>query len=471
MKTTDDLQRTLPWKDNIGYSMGNLGSNLIFAMITFHMLYFYTDIMGISAAAVGVLFLVARIWDAVNDPIMGSIVDKTHTRWGKFRPFIIVGIVPCAIVYTLTFYTPDLGHTGKVIWAFATYIPLGMIVTSINIPYHAQTTIMSKNPIERTEIGTVSNITALLATLVVAAATLPLIGLFATPQAGFTWITALYGTLMIACYTITFIVTKRYDLPASEKPLERTAANFFTLKQKIRVLTQNRPLIALMFGYLFFQIGTSITASTAIYFFKYYLRMESLYPPFMGLFLIMMTTGMLIVPKLSKKMGKKKLFQISNLLATFSLLAPIVIFPFIRANDTKQLIFLGGLAGIVVLFGAFWNGPVVALVWGMIPDTVEYAELKVGIRSEGLIFALLSFMMKAGLALGGAITGAVLMMIDYVPNQVQNEKTLFGLLILCSLLPFVIRLMTNMVMKYYTLSEGEFQRIVVKLEEQRTLAN
>jgi GPH family glycoside/pentoside/hexuronide:cation symporter len=466
MKTAEPKMRTLPWKDNIGYSMGNLGSNLVFGMVTFYMLYFYTDVMGISAAAVGVLFLVARFWDAANDPIMGSIVDKTHTRWGKFRPFIIIGIVPCAVFYVLTFYTPDLSHTGKLIWAFATYIPLGMIVTFINIPYHAQTTIMTKDSVERTEIGTVSTMTALIATLIVAVGTLPIVKCFSTPQKGFMVVTIIFGIAMIICYWITFMVTKRYDLPEKKGTLKKSAANFFTFREKTRVLTQNRPLLSLMFAYLFFQIGSSITATTMIYFFKYYLKLEWVYPIFMGLYLMLMLIGMTIVPSLSKKYGKKRVFQISNLIASITILIPAAILPFIDMGTNDWMMGPGIVIAIIVLFGAFWNGPVVALVWGIIPDTVEYAEFKVGIRSEGLIYAMLSFMMKAGLALGGALAGAVLWFIDYVPNQEQSPSTLLGLLILVSVVPFAIRLLTNFAMSFYNLDEAEFKRIVSELEKQ-----
>ena len=466
MTLVSNSKRTLPWIDNIAYSMGNFGSNLVFGMITFYMMYFYTDVMGISAAAAGTLFLVARFWDAINDPIMGSIVDKTHTKMGKFRPFIIIGIVPCAILYILTFTTPDLSSTGKVIWAFATYIPLGMVVTFINIPYHAQTTIMSDKSIERAEVGAVSTIAGLLATLVVVAVTLPLLKNFSTPQKGFVGVTTIFGVGMIVCYLIAFVRTKKYDLPVSKDNLGKTAANRFTFKEKTHVLTKNRPLMALMFSYLFFQIGTSIMAGASIYFFKYYLNMSAFYPVFMGVYLAIMAGGMLFVPALTRFMGKKNLFQFSNVISgVFLLITFIMCLQMTRAETAAS--FQYGALFYIVLLSAFFTGQVNALVWGMIPDTVEYAELKVGIRSEGLVFALLSFMMKAGLAIAGALSGAVFTYIKYVPNQTQTESTLFGMLVLFILIPLFTRVLTAICMFFYNLSENQFAEIVAQLKAQK----
>jgi sugar (glycoside-pentoside-hexuronide) transporter len=464
MEKNSKRKRTLPWLDNLGYSMGNFGSNLIFGMAGFYMVYFYTDVMGISAAIVSVLMLVARFWDAINDPIMGSFVDKTRTKMGKFRPYIIAGIVPCAIMYVLTYYTPNFSHTGKVIWAFATYIPLGMIVTSINIPYHAQTTIMSVDPIERAEIGAVSSITAILATLVVAAGTLPIVASFKTPQIGFVYITAIFGIVMIVSYYITFVVTKKYDRPQSTDKLEKTAANRFTFKEKMKVLTKNPPLLALMFGYLFVNTAQSIMAASAIYFFQYYIqKSKAVTSGFLGGFLILMMIGMMLVPYMSKKSGKQKLFQVSNFITAICLFCPLLVYLVFDRLDSTGFIMMS----LFFMIGSFWSGPVVALIWGMIPDTVEYAELKVGIRSEGMIFAFLSFMMKAGLALGGVITAGTLAIINYVPNQEQPDTTLFGILCMFTLVPSVIRILANISMKYYSLSEEQFKEIVQILEQHR----
>lgn len=459
---SDKSARTLPWLDNIAYSMGNLGSNLVFGMAMFYMTYFYTDIMLIPAAATGVLFLVARFWDAINDPIMGMLVDRTHTRLGKFRPFIIIGIFPCAIMYVLTFHAPDYNTNGKIIWAYCTYIPLGMMSTFINIPYHAQTTIMTTDPIERAEVGTVSNMTALIGQLIVAAGTLPLVAMFADQKAGFTRTAMIFGAAMLVCYTITFIRTKKYDLPASKQKLEKTAANNYSFKEKFRVLTQNRPLLALMTGYFFFQLSMSMLAALPIYFFKYYLVKESLYPAAMGLFLLLMVAGMLIVPVLSRKIGKKMLFQASNLISLAAWGGLYFVFHYSGRDIMGSPLLWPALA--LGALSTFFNGPVVALVWGMIPDTVEYAELKVGIRSEGLIFALLSFVMKSGLAVGGAIAAGGLSIINYIPGKEQTPETLHSMLVLIFLVPLIFRFLTWVGMHFYNLTEERFREIVEELK-------
>lgn len=452
--------RSLPWKDNIAYSMGNLGSNLIFAMIMFYMTFFYTDVLKIPAATAGILFLMARMWDAVNDPVMGFLVDRTSTRWGKFRPFIIIGIIPCALLYVLAFTVPDLSQTGRVLWAFFTYIPLGMAVTFINIPYHAQTTILTTDSMERAEVGAVSNIAALIATLIVAATTLPLVNSFSTQAKGFTAATIIFGTIMVVCYLITFVFTRKYDLPLSTP--KKSAAGQHGFRETFRVLGDNRPLISLMTAYFFVQTAMSVVTAAAIYFFKYYLNAQNYYPIFMAAFLILMAAGMAVVPPLARKFGKKNLFQASNLGHSLGLLS-IFLLLFFKGGSIIQSPFVWLLLPGVFLT-AFCNGPVVALVWGMLPDTVEYAELKVGIRSEGLIFALLSFTMKAGLALGGAITAFGLDFIGYIPGVAQSPEALGKLLILCTLVPLVFRIPVWGAMHFYNLSEKQFAQILTELD-------
>lgn len=463
MKKNSTTKRTLPWKDNIAYAMGSMGVNFMFALISFYLMYFYTDVMGISAAAAGMLLLVARVWDAVNDPVMGSIVDKTHTRWGKFRPFIIIGIVPGGLLFMLTFYTPDLSIAGKTIWAYATYLPMLMAVTFIYIPYHAQSTVMTTNSLERAEVAAMQQVTGIIATLIVAAGTLPLVKSFATPQKGFFYAAGIFGLASVVCYFITFVRTKQYDLPKDQVKQGNTKAKFFTFKERIKVVTHNRPLLSAVISYLFFQIGLTIMTGMAVYFFKYYVEMEEFYPVIMGSFMVTMVAGILCIPVLTRIMGKKNLYQLSNILATLSL---IVVFYLCNTPDSALVAqsFNFGPLFFIFLSHAFWNGPVIALIWGIVPDTVEFAEWKIGIRAEGLVFATLGFMQKTALGLAGAVAGAVLSIIDYVPNQPQSSDTLFGILVIFCLVPIACRVLTSIAMCFYNLTEEDFATIVNKLE-------
>lgn len=454
-------ERTLPWKDNLAYSMGSGGINFMFGLVSFYLLFFFTDVLGITAAAAGTLLLVARIWDAIFSLIMGTIVDRTHTRWGKFRPYILFGLIPCWLLFILNFYTPDLSVFGKTIWAYATHIPLLMAITCIYIPYHAMSPIMTTNSIERAEVGTLQQIIAFIATLIIAAGTLPMVGVFATSQQGFFYTAAIVGFLAVVSYFITFCGTKRYDRPKDHSgfTIPQGGAPFM---QNIKVLTQNRPLLSLMFSYLFFNTGLTLMTAVSVYFFKYYIKMESIFPVFMGSFMVTMIVGAVFVPVISRMIGKKNLYQMANLLAITAMLVVLILCFRWEIGQVAQS-FRFGLLFFMNMFIAFWTGPVIALIWGIVPDTVEFAEWKVGIRAEGLIFAFLGFMQKTSLGISGVVSGFILSFIGYMPNREQTDRALLGFLVLFILVPLVFRVIAMIAMAFYNLTEKDFAEIVQSL--------
>ncbi len=466
MNSTNKPVRTFPLKDNIAYSIGNLGVGMIMGMISLYLLYFYTDVLGISATTIGIIFFIARFWDAINDPIMGTIVDRTNTRWGKFRPYILFGTLPLAIIFVLTFYSPDFKPTGKVIWAFATYISFGMIFTLINIPYHAQAAILTSNSNERAEIGSLVWLFFFMSSLIVAGVTLPIVKIFSTPQKGFLFVAAIISIPLIISLYIPFFSTKKYDHPGHKEKFKSNTGRRFPLKESVAVITKNRPLLVLMSGNLFIQMAGNIFFSGIVYFFRYYLNSEDFYPKFTGLVFIFMIFGIVSTPLMVKKLGKKNTFQLNNAISVILFLVALLLLVNID-RQTAASSFHFGLLFFIAMLNSFCSGPPLAVVWGAIPDSVEYAEWKTAIRSEGIIYSLLAFGTKTGMALGGVLSAAMLAFINYVPNIEQTDSTLFGLIILFAGLPCILKVLAGVSMHYYDLSEEEFAQIVIELGKQK----
>ncbi len=466
MNSVNKPVRTFPWKDNIAYSTGNMGVGIMNGMASLYLLFFYTDVLGISAAAIGIIFLSTRLWDAINDPIMGIIVDRTNTRWGKFRPFILFGTFPLAVLFILTYYTPDFSHNGKVMWAFATCLSGGMMLTLINIPYHAQAATLTSDSNERAEIGALVWIFLLMSFLIVGAITLPLVKTFSTPQKGFLYVTAIFSIPLIISLYIPFFSTKKYDHPGSNIKPVKNVARRFQLKKTIAVITKNRPLLALISSNLFVQMQGTMFTSAIVYFFKYNLNIEEFYPTFTGLFFIFTIFGSVSTPLMVKKFGKKTVFQLNN--AIIAILCLICFFFLLNIDrETAASSFHFGPFFFMTMLIGFCAGTAFAVIWGAIPDSVEYAEWKTGIRSEGLIYSLLAFGTKTGMALGGALSAAILAYVNYIPNIEQTDRTLFGILFLFLGSPCILRILAGISMHYYNLNEEKFAQIVIELDKQK----
>ena len=458
--------RTLPWKDNIGYCVAATGQAYVYGMVALYLTYFYTDYLKIGAAMAGTVFLIARLWDAFNDPIMGYIVDRTNTRWGRFRPYILFGAVPFAVFLALCFYAPDLSLTGRIIWAFATYIPLGMFQTLLTIPWHAQTVVITTDPAERSEIAGVFSIVFQAAYFMVAALAIPIKHMF-PKDIGFFYTAAIFGAIGTVCWYICFAATKKYDRTEIYQRLPVADSKLSDVKARLKVVTHNRPFVFLMLAFFANQTATAITQATIIYFFRYYLKMEWLFPLVMGGFAALTAAGAMIMSLISRKKGKKKIYQLSNLIFAGLMLVNFLIYWAAGPQDTYSTGFIVFMV-VLILIVAFFNGPITALVWSMLPDTVEHGEWKVGVRSEGILYSVFSFMMKSGLALGGALTGFLLAAIKYVPDQAQSGGTLFGFLLMLFVCPAIMQILSFVAIVPYDLDEEKHRKIVEELKQKHS---
>jgi sugar (glycoside-pentoside-hexuronide) transporter len=428
-----------------GYAFGNLAQNMIYLLVSVYLLYFYTDVFGITAAAASLLFLLMRIFDAVNDPMMGFLADKTHTRWGKFRPYVLFGSIPLAIITVLLFTTPNLGPTGKLVWAYLTYLFYGVIFTVVLIPYFAMPAVMTQDPNERSKISTVNIVLSTISALIISVAVTPLVGLFPSEQIGFPVVTAGCVLIAVAAFYICFRSTTERVVQKSETQ--------YRFRDVFRLLAKNTPLILVSVGYIFYSIQYTVRMAAVAYYAKYYLNNENMT---MIILLIAVAFGLLgtgVALPMMKKWGKKTAYLIG---AAIGIVGCSAMYFVPKENITLILILLGlGQAGSSI--------PLVA-TWSMAPDTVDYCEWKTGIRAEGTTFGAFSFVQKLASAIAGALSAAILAATGYIANTVQTQAALNGINSMMTLIPAACCVICIVIMAFYNLDAKKMETILATLQ-------
>jgi GPH family glycoside/pentoside/hexuronide:cation symporter len=451
----------LSLKEKIGYSFGDTASNLFFQTFIVFLPIFYTDVFGIPAAAMGTMFLVTRVWDAVNDPMMGMIADRTNSRWGKFRPYIAGFAIPFAIAGVLTFTTPNFSVGGKEIYAYVTYTLLLMLYTAVNVPYSSLMAVITPNSLERTEVSTYRFVAAFVGQFIVGAVTLSLVQYFGkgNDQVGWQWTMGCFGVVAAILLFITFATTKeRVRPPKNQKS---------NVKQDLKDLLKNKPWL-LIAGATVFQLTYIVMRGSATaYYFRYYVGDQHLnlfgntinltYSVFTSSFITSATIATLVGAVLTmwfaKRLDKKNTyagFLIAS--ATFS-----GFFYFLQPDNVILIFALN-------IFVSFFFGSVSVLQWAMYTDTADYGEWKLGRRATGLIMAASLFALKLGLTLGGAIVGWVLAYYGFVANQVQAPNTQSGIVMLMSIYPAIFGIIGGCLMLFYPLTN----KMMIKIEEDLT---
>ncbi|NNE69878.1 MAG: MFS transporter, partial [Rhodothermales bacterium] len=395
----------LTFWEKVGYSLGDAGSNFYWKVFEVFLLFFYTDVFGISPATAGTIFLVARIWDAVNDPIMGAIADRTRTRWGRFRPYLIWLPIPLAVAGVLAFTTPDLDSQGKVIYAWITYFFVMMCYTGINIPYSALLGVLSTDSQERTSASSFRFVAAFSTALVVQSFTKDFAELLGGGNDALGWqlVMVIYGIVASLFFVGTFMTTRERVEPIAEET---------DFKAELKDLARNVPWLILFF--LGFAILTMLFVRSAsiVYYFKYFVGDESLFKWFMAIGAIASIVGVALTPVLSKTFGKPRLYFLLIVLTTIINIA----FYFVSAEDILMIFVLNTAFSLVL-------GPTAPVVWAMYADTADYGEWKNGRRATGLTFSAATFGQKLGVAVAGSVTAFLLAYVGYVPNaEVQTPE-------------------------------------------------
>ncbi|KAF0095741.1 MAG: glycoside/pentoside/hexuronide:cation symporter GPH family [Puniceicoccaceae bacterium 5H] len=441
---------SLRFSERLGYGLGDTASNFFFQTFNIFLLYYYTDIFGIPAGFVGTMFLVSRIWDAVNDPLMGIIADRTSTRWGKYRPYLLFFAIPYGLVGFLMFANPDLDLTGRMVYAAVTYTAMMMVYTAINIPYAALMAVMTPSSAERTTLSTFRFVGAFGGGMLVTAMVLPLKDALGggDEATGFRYTMALFGVISIALFCCTFFLTKE-----RLKPTPRSKGS---LGKDLSDLMGNRPWLVMVAAAVFTMTNVAIRNGATVYFFKYYLEDEAAASLFMTVGMGAMVLGVMSTKFFTQRWDKRTLMIWLNAANALC----ILLFFFIPSD---QLV----LMYVVNIVGTFLAGPTPALVWAMYSDVADYSEWKYGRRATALIFSAAQFAQKAGLTIGGFCSGWLLEGFGFVANAAQTGTALLGIRLMYSVIPAIFAGANALVMILYPLTEDKVRQIETELQDLR----
>jgi GPH family glycoside/pentoside/hexuronide:cation symporter len=444
------MAHKLSIKEKIGYGLGDTASHFVWDMVGFWILIFYTDTFGISAAAAGTIMLIARVWDMVSDPLMGVIADRTNTRWGKFRPYILWMALPYSVLAVLTFSTPDLGPTGKVIYAGVTYFLLMTVFTAINLPYSSLGAVMTSDSYERAGLNSYRFVFAFIGQLVVTGTALSLalyLGKGDTAL-GYQYTLTIFAIISFALFMITFKTTKERVKP----PKDQQQNLFADLKN----LFKNKPWVILFFVGIISFVMFAMQNLTIAYYFKYYIGKESDVQLFNVIGTIALILAIPLSKPLAKKFGKRNVFLASSLISGLFFMA--LYLP--AAQDITTIYVLNILAKMTY-------APAVPLLWTMIADTADYSEWKFGRRSTGLVFSAATFAQKAGWGIGGALAGWILAFYQFQPNVEQTETSITGIKLMISVFPGILYMSAAILLFFYSIDHKTCLIMQKDLEERR----
>ena len=448
-------------KEKIGYGFGDAASSMFWKIFSFYLAIFYTDVFGISAAAAGTMFLLTRIWDTANDPIMGVIGDRTNTRWGKFRPYLLWVAIPFGIIGVLLFTTPDFGATGKLIYAYITYTVMMMAYTAINVPYASLLGVMTADSNDRTTLASYRMVFAFGGSLLVVAIFQPLVDLFkrgveVTSAYQLTMIVT--GVIAVIFFLFTFSWTKeRIKPPKSQQN---------SLADDFKNLLGNVPWFILLGAGVMTLIFNSVRDGVAMYYFKYYIiddtavAISKMTFTFSTLYFLLGQAfnmlGVMMAKPISSHLGKRRTFM-------YAMAGAAVLSGLFYLCTREQIMLVYVLQAMV----SFCAGIIFPLLWSMYADTADYSEWKTGRRATGLVFSASSMSQKLGWTLGGAITLWLLGFYGFRANVEQTPETIHGIKYMLSIIPGIGALLSGLFMYFYKLDDKTLRKIEADLEERR----
>lgn len=451
-------------REKIGYGFGDMASSMFWKLFGSYLMIFYTDVFGMSAAVVGTMFLITRVWDSAFDPIVGIVADRTHSRWGKFRPYLLFLAVPFALIGILTFVTPTgWSMTAKIVYAYVTYSLMMMVYSAINVPYASLLGVMSPEPHDRNILSVYRMMFAYLGSFIALLLFMPMVNFFSTghtEQHGWMMAVIVIAVMCTALFYGCFALTKERVKPINEKQNP--------LKEDVKDLLHNRPWWILLGAGISALVFNSIRDGATVYYFKYFVVEEShstitLFGiPFVlsGLYLAIGQAaniiGVILAAPISNRIGKKKTYMSAMILATVL----SIVFYWFNKDDL-------GLIFIFQVLISICAGCIFPLLWSMYADCTDYSELMTGNRATGLIFSSSSMSQKFGWAIGSAITGWLLAYFGFQANAVQSEEAIHGIKMFLSFLPAVGTLLSVVFISIYPLSEIKMKEITEELEQKR----
>ena len=449
-----DTNVKVPLISKIAYGMGDVGCNFSWMFVGNFLMIFYTDVFGIGMGAVAALMLFSRFWDAINDPVIGALSDKTHTRWGRYRPWLLIAAPLTALVLIMTFWAhPDWSDTAKIVYMAVTYCILVLGYTCVNIPYGTLCGAMTQNIEERAKINTFRSVSAMIAIGVINIITVPLISALGggNDQRGCLLIAVIYGCIFAACHIFCFAKTKEVvEIPQKQK---------LSLKTQLAAALKNKPYMIAVAGQLLFGLTLYGRNADALYYFTYVEGDAALFSTYSMVIIIPSVIGAALFPAVFRLTGNK-----GRAASIFALLTGVSMFAmyFFTASDTPAAFYL--FSALAQFFFSGFN----TAIYAVIPDCVEYREWKTGLRNDGFQYAFISLGNKVGMAIGTALLAAVLEMCGYVANQQQNPAVLSVIRHAFTTVPGILWIVTAAVLLFYKLNKKTYNKIVAEIQERRS---
>ena len=437
-------------KEKLGFSLGEYSSSIVWQTLMFFLPIFYTDTFGITAASLALMFGVVRIFDAFTDPVMGMLADRTNSRWGKFRPYILWLAIPYGVGTIMMFTTPDLAESGKILYAYVTYGFMMLIYTAIMIPYNSLIGVISPSQDERTSVSSYKFVFAYAAGFSVQLLIIPLVQRLGAGDAakGYQLTMLIFASISVVFLLISFLSVRERVQPDPEQVT--------SLRKDLQDLMGNKPWIILFLVSLSALIYIAIRSADIAYFFKYYLNREAGMGTFMAIGTAFVLLGVLPTKMLSARFGKKRLFIGCLIIIAFSSFA----------------FFFAGPDDIVLIYAAqivfsLASGPTMPLLWSMLADTADYSQWKNGRRATGLVYSAATFAQKSGFAIGGIIVMGMLSWFGFVANEGQTETSIMGIRLAMSIVPGVIALIAAGLLVFYKLEDDKVREIERELAKRR----
>lgn len=457
--------------EKVAYALGDTACGMYWRLFEVFLLAFYTDVFGLSPAAAGTLFLVSRVWDAINDPAMGAIADRTHTRFGRYRPWVAGMALPLALCGVLMFTTPDWSDSAKTIYAYVTYILMMTAYTAVNIPYSALLGVLSPDSAERTSVSSFRFVGAFTGGFVVLFATPLLVAALGgdddNPQQGWTLTLALYGVAVVVMLLATAAFTRERadDTQHDNEP----APSFFT---EARGALANDAMVPIVVLGVLVLAGLAIRGSATLFYLRYVVgpvelqafgtdfgSIDALTSAFLTVGGLASLVGVLLTDPLSRQFGKMRVY-VASMVSTGVLWLGFLFLP----GEELEIIF------VLHVLSSFTMGPSAPILFAMFADVADYGEWRSGRRSTGLVFAGAVFGTKFGAAMGGFASGALLAAFGYVANQPQDDFAQLGIILLVSVVPAVSMLAGVAALRFYPLGDARVQAISEDLAARRDAA-
>ncbi|QQO09544.1 MFS transporter [Breznakiella homolactica] len=438
--------KKLTVREKLGFGIYDLGGNLFFTALGFWSLNYLTDTVGLAAGLAGLAVMIGKLWDAVTDPVMGYISDRTRSRWGRRRPYLLFGAVPLFLTMWFFFTNPQIENPVLLtLWAALALMLLNTAYTVTNIPYSSLTPELTDDYHERTSLNGYRFGCAVFGTIIGAAAVQPIVDTFPDKSKGFSAAGFILGLIMMAATLITFFGTKEKKHSPKDYPTE----GFFSTYKAVFF---NKPYVILLITYALNLMGLNFLQGILVYYTKYIYNREDITTIAL---VILLAVAMVCIPLsvlVSKKIGKKRTYQIC-----FGVLASACAIIFFLGHILGPNFFLGLMvyAGIGVGFG--YVAP-----FSMVPDTIEFDAVKTGARKEGAYYGMWTFVSKAGQALSIFFSGLILSLGGYVADGIQNSGAIMAIRLIIGPFPALVLIAAFILVQFYPIDEKTYQSIIAQ---------